>query len=623
MLKVKEPFYKKATSIAFVVQLLLVCFAYAKIIFEPQKHLFNNLYDGFKNYFTFLAYVGQGKSNESFFHFNKMSYPFGDYVFFTDNTPLLSIPLKFINDYLFTIEDYLIPIHNYFFLFCFVIAAPLVVPLFQKVFKENKILVVLFSIAVLWLQPQILRLGIGHFNLSIALVFILCLRLLFYFYDQQSNHKVVFKLFVYAFLLLFVSGLLHLYYLALLAIPLGIFSCVLLLHHFILYKKLQWQNFALLNTGVLLGGVSLYYFIQSVDGFSALRKKTAEAFDWLPWTFSPEAAITSYGYNTINPFFFIQDKLPAVQYESYGYLGAFTISCFALFLGYSFYLLVKNKTQLKTYFFRFWKKPLYVALFFTMFFSYATAASTYIKLSVIPIGFDNVFSLFYFLKGKVDLITQFRCMGRFSWIGFWIAFLASGFLWAKFLKQKTSKSHWRKGVAMILVVFLLIDLVNSINHQRSTYATNPFASKNIAKQFEAFKDFPFEKYQAIYTIPMVQVGSENYDYTIDDQQEWTNQWTAMVFYSQLPTFNCKMSRTPENQAIAQIDLVKNQAIPSLIANKLNAKPILVMYSPEFVENFNIKANQNEIIQQSTQMLTTWAMDTLAYENGVYYLEWSL
>ena len=60
-------------------------------------------FDGMRNYFAYHDYITQGKS-DNFFLFEKMNYPFGDYIFYTDNTPLIAVPLKWFSENIYDLS---------------------------------------------------------------------------------------------------------------------------------------------------------------------------------------------------------------------------------------------------------------------------------------------------------------------------------------------------------------------------------------------------------------------------------------------------------------------------------------------------------------------------------------
>ena len=66
--------------------LLILLVAFPDIFIAPSDFLFNDEGDGLKNYFTMAYYI----ANDSGWHFSGMNYPYGEFISFTDNQPILS-----------------------------------------------------------------------------------------------------------------------------------------------------------------------------------------------------------------------------------------------------------------------------------------------------------------------------------------------------------------------------------------------------------------------------------------------------------------------------------------------------------------------------------------------------
>ena len=80
---------------SLIVQCLLIFAVFHHIILEGEQYLFSNHHDGLKNYFTYYTYLLQAKHDNPFIY-SGMNYPFGDYIFYTDNTPLFAFLIKWI-----------------------------------------------------------------------------------------------------------------------------------------------------------------------------------------------------------------------------------------------------------------------------------------------------------------------------------------------------------------------------------------------------------------------------------------------------------------------------------------------------------------------------------------------
>ena len=179
---------------------------------------------------------------------------------------------------------------------------------------------------------------------------------------------------------------------------------------------------------------------------------------------------------------------------------------------------------------------------------------------------------------------------------------------------------------LFLIFILGLDTFNAMVYQSNVHQENVFEESLLEDKFKVLNGLAdFTAYQAIYTIPAVQVGSENYDVTIDDQEGWTRFWMQLSVYSKLPLFNCKMSRTAQNQAKAQVELLLERRVPDLILDELNELPVLVVYSPEYEENFNLKVLDyaRPAAEKGSQIIKAFQMDTILVENNIYYLSWDI
>ncbi len=612
-----------------IVQVIFILIVFNKIIFDPNAYMFTNIYDGLKNYFTFTQFIAQEPSALGPWHFTQMNYPFGEYIFFTDNTPLLSMPLRWINTHIISIEGNSIAIHNYFFLFNLLCTPLLFYKLIEPYAKKKVLLAILLAIAFSWINPQILKLLYGIYNLSLSVVLLggLLLMRKIYTYWKSPCRKEFAQINVLIFGLIFISAFAHIYYIPVLALPLGIFVFSLFLIEGFRNKQFKWK--ALLGIGLttLIGGLSFYFLIQYIDGYADLRRATASGFDWITWKFTPEAIFTPYRFNDLHPIIKSCKKYIDIPSESHGFWGNFTWAMLGLSFLYFAYLLISARQSAKLLLKKVWSNSFVLALVSTVFFSYTTASGVYIKFCFIPLSLDNVFSPFYYLYEHVDLITQFRCLGRFSWIGFWIVSFMASVLFFKMYdvlkNRKRPAAIWFGGVLFFILAW---DVKDSMVYQSTVYETNLLEEALLKNKFAHIDtQIDFNAYQAVYTIPAVNVGSENYEITIDDQKEWTEFWMQLSAHSGLPLFNCKMSRTAENQAKAQIDLLLEQKVPALILDEVNDKPVLVVYSQKNEEQFDLKVLDyaRPAAENGSKIIKAFQMDTILVENSIYYLSWDI
>src|SRR4051812_36156537 len=95
-----------------VIHLAIAFIAFLKFRMHPADIVFSNDGDGLKNTYTLISYVKAPITPEGIWKYNQMSYPFGDYAFFTDNTPVFAVPFRMFCHYVWDISDYTIIIFN-------------------------------------------------------------------------------------------------------------------------------------------------------------------------------------------------------------------------------------------------------------------------------------------------------------------------------------------------------------------------------------------------------------------------------------------------------------------------------------------------------------------------------
>lgn len=194
----------------------------------------------------------------------------------------------------------------------------------------------------------------------------------------------------------------------------------------------------------------------------------------------------------------------------------------------------------------------------------------------------NRLNPFYYLHKITDRVEQFRCISRFAWIFFWVANISVvyylGLIWKK---TKFSK---------VLIVFIvLISSVEGFSYVKRNYditSLNNLSQKSLEeKTSPLLKNIDVNKYQAILPVPYFHVGCENYDFTIDPEEDFFIFISQLSIASGLPNMGSKMSRTPviEAQALMSI-FVPEIGLKDHLMHSLKKQPILVVYDKSFYAN---------------------------------------
>src|SRR5690606_26728681 len=105
--------YLKLDTVIVICQVILCAIAFQYHLSHHLDATFSNEYDGFKNNYTLHQYVQEPIGAQGLFHFEFMHYPYGDVVFTSDNTPLISIPLRYIHHHIYPIAEHTQSIYTF------------------------------------------------------------------------------------------------------------------------------------------------------------------------------------------------------------------------------------------------------------------------------------------------------------------------------------------------------------------------------------------------------------------------------------------------------------------------------------------------------------------------------
>jgi hypothetical protein len=558
--------------VLIVIQTLLLLYTFHHIIFNADQYIFCNAYDGIRNYFTYKTFVEPGLHKDLMF-FHDMNYPYGDYIFFTDNTPLFAVLYKLFCLYIVDISAHSIYIFNLFCLAGILISTILSYKILSK-FVSEKIILYTYSILLPWLNPQSMRLFIGHFNLSFSWVILLVIYLLILIYEKDWQQKSYRKELIWLFITVYCSSFLHLYYFAITLVMAGTFFACLFIYKLIKKEKIIYY---MINTGLcmIMSFITVILTIKSVDSYASLRKAGAGGYNWIAWKLNIPALFTAYGHIKSKFLFSSTQEIP---YESYSYLGTATL--FFLLFVFVWLLFRRNRIELKE---NMLQKKEYISLYFLLIIaaiSFFISIGPYYSFMNDEYLITNYFNPFYYIEKITETVTQFRCLGRFIWPFFWIINLSA----AVFLSYFFKKNNYYKLILVGVIIFSFTDLKDIVTNYKGSKQSNYFSEKNYSPELhELKKDIPFQQYQAILTIPFYHSGSEIAGYIIDPDDYFAITSMQLADLSGLPLMPAKLGRTPLNHAQSFIEMFVNGSIGPELKNKLNSKPILILVKRSFYD----------------------------------------
>ncbi len=509
--------------------LILLHLSFPAFFYRPGDFMFQDLYDGFKNYLTVRAYLSP--VNESILLYEQMNYPFGEYIFYTDNSPAISVPLKFLIKIFGDFSPWGIWIYSGVWLLL-MLMSPIVLFRSLKKLHLDSWFVALGCLILVWTNPQLDRFNIGHFNLTACIFYIWMIRVMISYFlaDRDQDGKKIISVLLELLLLIFLSSFVHLYYLPLLVLFFGLFVFILSFRRLIRRDLFAWRNLGLSAAASLLGGGLVFAILRISDRYYSLRKDGASGYGWDYWEHAPKSLWTSPAHALID--------FPLSVDQSIGYEGTMYLGWF-IWVGIFLSLVAvvwRGMSRLKRHrFFPFFLSILIVALI-----NY-----------LIGIGDDevifgkrhhNYLNLFELIKPLYEGVTHFRCLGRFAWWSFWtlgiVSIAAFDWLW--------KKQGWSRYLIWIPLVLGLTDVTGWT--QRFKKHNNKRSNLSVRAIDERLGSLPaaIEGYtiDAMLPLPYYHVGTEDMSLTVDPHA------IQMIHHSQLsvglgiPSIATQLSRSP-------------------------------------------------------------------------------
>ena len=194
---------------------ILLYLFYGDVFLHPNNYLFSANGDGLKNYFTYNYFIS---NNHSWLNFEGMNYPYGEHFLYTDCTPILSLIMKSLDEFIPFVKGNEIGVLNSIIFLSYFLSAIFLFWLFKRL-KVNVLFALLASIAYTFLSPQVFRMT-GHLALSLNCFLPVSIYFLYRYELSRKLFKhsvflsflILFWLFVHAYLGIMVFMLFFCFY---------------------------------------------------------------------------------------------------------------------------------------------------------------------------------------------------------------------------------------------------------------------------------------------------------------------------------------------------------------------------------------------------------------------------
>jgi len=535
---------------------VLLYIFFGNALIEPNSYLFSVGGDGLKNYFTPAYYV----KHNSGFQFTGMGHPFGEHVVYTDCQPLLSGMMQFIETNITPISHKTVGILNLLMMLSIPVCALFLFKILAH-YKISVTLSIVFAIIIAFLSPQMHRM-LGHY----ALAYCFYIPMIWYALIKVLTAKRIFLPSFILVIIIIVFSFIHPYYLALSLIFLGAFSLV----EFFLGKKLSGVFIFLLT-------------ILPVIVFQVLMHFTDVVIDRPdnPYgIFTYIASIESVFLPNVGPireFLFGNFAIRKPKWDGFAFIGS--ASLLVIVLALIRRVVSKVKKQQKQYLL---PKPLFKVLL----------TGILVLLFSMAIPFKWGLDFFYDI---VPPLKQFRGLGRFAWVFFYIGTISAVVIAHHYYKIWFAKNQL--GAKVALLVFIALFATDAFFH--SSYLGQQAQRRQLqAPLFTKFSEtiasagVKVDDYQAILVFPFFHIGSE--EIYIDGDYHSHNVGFKAAYATGLPLVNTMMSRTSLSQTLASLNYANN--IGNIDKKVSSGKPLLLLEVGE-IEN----THEKQIVKKATQI----------------------
>ncbi len=529
------------------------------LLLHPGNILLQLGGDGIKNFYSYYYHVMYDKG----FHFTGMNYPTGEHIVYADGQAFLSVPLSWLRQYIPFTPVQVITIMHLVIVAGYMLAI-VYIGLLLRFFKTSGWFSIVFAVLIVLLSPQVFRI-FGHYGLSYFCV----IPMLFYW--TVKYHYTGFKRYaLYIFLLGAIMAFAHPYFAAVFFI-----WGVLYMLAYIITRRQAFRNTVIHILPYTVAIISIPALLKLVMAFTDhVTDRPAEPFGTLSACTRVMNVLTcrySALWRVLDEVFKIK-SISGIE-EGLTYIGipSFTIvTCSAIYVLSR--LLKRRKEQLvivcESVFSPVWLIIAFGALLLAM-------------------GIPFVWHMEWLLD-YLSVFRQFRSLGRFSWIFYYVVTIYASVVLYHWFRAKTLAG--RKGMAWAVLVLCVglwvfeisgyVLYASKMQGHTAAFQYEWFFSKKEKnwQQFLAANQYEKQDFQAIMLYPYMHIGTEKL------WLEGDNLWVFTVGASaasqlHLPIVNVIMSRSSWSQAFENVKMAGGLLAGKSYLNKVSDKPFLLVRIP--------------------------------------------
>ncbi len=562
---IKNLFRNKGIWLTLLLSLIVLFCFFGKILKHPNQVYFSKDGDGLQSYYTTIYHI---KYDSTYSHFQGMNYPYGEHVIFTNCQPVISNTLKFISKNIIDVSDYAVGVINLMMLLSIIIAAVFLYLILTE-FNLNWFYSTFVAIGIAYLSPLLNRFS-GHYSLSYVFSIPIVIYLLIKFYKNPAWEK---SLITGIFILL--MSTFHMYNFAFASFILGIFWIVQLISD----KKFRKWKFALLNIflQIILPILVINVWLLITD---KVHDRTAFPWGFLVYKSDWEGVFLQYQNVTI-PFLKSFMHPQHVEWEGWAYIGHLA-SYLYIFIFTVWACIPFFTTGKMGFFLTVLLIGIIIQIFVRRRWNFFAVTDNKLLSILLWAGFLSLlfsfawpFIFFPWLVHYAGPLSQFRGIGRFSWIFYYTINIGVFYF---IYNLKFLKKYLRVVVLIISVLVLYYDayentrsISKGLNNNIPELSKNSWDS-NIA---DLIKNIDTKKYQSIIPLPFFHVGSENIWLAPNDNSTFNSLIVSLK--TGLPMNAVLMSRTSISQTYNNLSIVNEPYRPlEVLTQCVSEKPFLLL-----------------------------------------------
>lgn len=560
-------FFKSSGFLLCALMLLfLICF-YSPLLFHLNTVIFSDKGDALKNYFAYNWHI---HIDEGYSEYSGTNYPYGELFIYTDGNPLLAGLVKTLP----FLKPYSIAIYNISLLLSFVLCAYFLLKIFRE-FELDNAVSILAAFGITVLCPQALRLT-GHISLAYNFILPLIIYLVL-LYQKHPGWK--YSTFISISLLC--SFLIHPYMGMIGASFVALCFAGKMIWEF---KQIKKMILPLLVQCAL--PVGFFFFLVKLS--DTHQGRPLEPYGFLVYDASPQSVLISYAGLSNKLASYIK-SIPQPNWEGIAYIGITTILAF-MFLPI---FLMKHWNRFKDIFN---SNPNQQNLFIMLCSSSA--------LLILSTGYPFKWNLEHLLD-SISIIKQFRAIGRFAWIFYFVSTICATVLIAKYYRGLFTGTKERIAVLLVISLFFLEGIPYHIISPKEFFPKNPFKKELLDKDLsEVIAHIKPDLAQGIIPLPFYHEGTDFF--VIPGTVKSRNAGYISAYHSQTPVMANVTCRTAMRESENLIGILGTELHKKEIRSDLvSDKPFYVLWTKE-----NLKPEEESLFEKAESV----------FENNAYVLK---